>query len=69
MNLSYNPVSICLFKVKYKNARKQCGISPKLTKNVPQKGCLQDIPHSDIHLSSGWESDFSGSDADSDAEL
>ena len=69
MKLSFNAVSICGFKVWYKNARKQCEISPKLTKNVLKKGWLQDIPHSDIHLSSCKESDFIASDADSDAEL
>ena len=38
--------------------------SKKLTKNHPKKGCLQDIPDSDIHSSSCEESDFSGIDAD-----
>ena len=63
------PVGIYLFKVNNKNTRKQCEISPKLTKNLPKKGRLQDLSDSDIHSSSCEESDFSGSDADSDAEL
>ena len=65
MKLSYS----YLFKVNIKNTRKQCEISPKLTKNLPKKGRLQDLSDSDIHSSSCEESDFSGSDADSDAEL
>ena len=56
-------------KVNNKNARKRCEISPKLTKNLPKKGSLQDLFDSDIHSSSCEESDFSGGDADSDAEL
>ena len=62
-------VGIYLFKVNNKNTRKQCEISPKLTKNLPKKGRLQDLSDSDIHSSSCEESDFSGSDVDSDAEL
>ena len=54
-----------LFKVNNKNTRKQCQKSPKLTKSLPKKGCLQDLPNSDIHSSSYEENDFSGSDADS----
>ena len=54
-----------LFKANNKNTRKQCQKSPKLTKNLPKKGCLQDLPNSDIHSSSYEENDFSGSDADS----
>ena len=42
---------------------------PKLTKTPIKKGRLQDIPDSDIHSSSYEESDFSGSQVDSDAEL
>ena len=49
--------------------RKQCEISSKLTKNLPKKGCLQDLSNLDIHSSSCKKSDFSGSDADSDAKL
>ena len=64
------PVSIYLFKVSNKNSRKWCEINPNLIKNPPNKCCLQDIiANSDIHSSSFEESDFSGSDADSDAEL
>ena len=63
------PVSIYLFKVNKRNTRKRCEISPKLTKNLAKKGGLQDLSDSDIHLSSCEESDFSGSDADSGAEL
>ena len=63
------PLSIYLFKVNNKNTRKRCGVSPKLTKNLPKKVCLQDLSHSDIHSSSCEEGDFSGSDANSDAEL
>ena len=63
------PVSIYWFKINNKNTRKQCEISLKLTKNFPKKGCLQDIPDSDIHSSSSEESDFSGKDADSDVEF
>ena len=62
-------IGIYLFKVNNKNTRKRCERSPKLTKNLPKKGCLQDLSDSDIHLSSCEESDFSGSDANSDAEL
>ena len=62
-------VSTYLFKVNNKNTRKRCEISPKLTKNVPKKGCLQDLPASDIHPTSCEESDFTGSDADKDAKL
>ena len=62
-------MAIYLFKVSNKNTRKWCEISPKLSKNPPKKGCLLDIPDSDIHLSSCKERDFSGSDADIDAEL
>ena len=62
-------VGIYLFKVNNKNTRKQCKISRKLTKNLPKKGHLQDLSDSDIHLSSCEESDFSGNDADSGAEL
>ena len=65
MKLSYS----YLFKVNIKNTRKQCEISPKLTKNLPKKGRLQGLSDSDIHSSSCEESDFSGSDADSDAKL
>ena len=63
------PIGIYLFKVNNKNTRKWWEISLKLTKSSPKKGCLEDIPNSDIHSSSCEESDFSGSDADSDAEL
>ena len=63
------PVAIYLFKVNNKNTQKQCEISPKLTKSLPRKVCLQDLFNSDIHSSSCEENDFSGSDADSDAEL
>ena len=42
---------------------------PELTKNPLKKGRLQDIPDSDIHSSSCEESNFSGSEADSDSEL
>ena len=62
-------VSIYLFKVNNKNTRKRCEISPKLTKNLPKKGRPQDLSYLDIHSSSCEESDFSGSDVDSDAEL
>ena len=63
------PVGIYLFKVNNKNTRKRCEISPKLTKNLPKKVSLQDLFDSDIYSSSCEESDFSGSDADSDVEL
>ena len=63
------PIGIYLFKVNNKNTRKQCEISPKLTRNLPKKVYLQALSNSDIHSSSCEESDFSGSDADSDAEL
>ena len=63
------PVGIYLFKVNNKNTRKRCEISPKLTKNLPIKCGLQDLSNSDIHSSSCEESDFTGSDAYSDAEL
>ena len=63
------PVGIYLFKVNNKNTRKRCEISSKLTKNFSKKGRLQNLADSDIHLSSCEESDFSGSEADSDAEL
>ena len=63
------PVGIYLFKVNNKNTRKQCEISPKLSKNLPKKGCLQDLSNSDIQSSSCKEIDFSGSDVDNDAEL
>ena len=64
-----SPVGVYLFKVNNKNTRKRCEISPKLTKNLPEKGRLQGLSDSDIHSSSCEESDFSGSDVDSDAEL
>ena len=64
-----SPVSIYLVKVNSKNTKKWCEISPKLTKNLPKKGCLQGLTYSDIHSSSCEESDFSDSDVDSDAEL
>ena len=63
------PVGIYLFKVNNKNTRKQCEISPKLSKNLPKKGCLQDLSDLDIHSSSCKEIDFSGTDVDNDAEL
>ena len=63
------PVGIYLFKVNNKNTRKQCEISPKLAKNLPKKGRLQDLSDLDIHSSSCEESNFSGSDVDSDVEL
>ena len=63
------PIGIYLFKVNIKNTRKQCEINPKLTKSLPKKGHLEDLFNSDIHLPSCEESDFSGRDADSDAEL
>ena len=63
------PVGIYLFKFNNKNTRKQCEISPKSTKNLPKKSHLQDLSNSDIHSSSCEESDFTGSDAYSDAEL
>ena len=62
-------VGIYLFKVNNKNTRKQCEISPKLTKSLAKKDFLQDLSHSDIHSSSCEESDFGGSDADSGFEL
>ena len=62
-------VAIYLFKVNDKNTRKWCEVSPKLTKNLLKKSRLQDLFDSDIHSSSSKESDFSGSAADSDAEL
>ena len=62
------PVGIYLFKVNNKNTRKRCEISSKLTKKLPVKCGLQDISDSDIHSSSCEESDFTGSDADRDAE-
>ena len=62
------PVGIYLFRINNKNIRKRYEISPELTKNLPKKGRLQDLSDSDIHSSSCKESDFSGSDADSDAE-
>ena len=49
-----------MFKVNNKNTIKWCEISPKLTKNLSKKDCLQDLSNSDIHSSSGEESDFSG---------
>ena len=63
------PFGIYLFKVNNKNTLKRCEISPKLTKNLPKKGHLQDLFDVDIHSSSCEESDFGGSDVDSDAEL
>ena len=33
-----------LFKVNYKNTRKRCEISPKLTKNVPKKVVYKTYP-------------------------
>ena len=63
------PVSISLFKVNNKNTRKRCKKSPKLTKNLLKKSRLQDLSDSDIDLSFCEESDFSGSDAHSAAEL
>ena len=63
------PVGIYLFKVNNKNTRKRHKISPKLTKNLLKKVRLQDLFDSDIHSSSCEESDFCGSDADSDAKL
>ena len=62
------PVSIYMFKVNNKNTTKWCEISPKSTKNLPIKCGLQDLCNSDIHSSSCEESDFTGSDADRDAE-
>ena len=63
------PVAIYLFKVNIKNTRKRCESSPKLTNKLPEKGCLQDSSDSDIHSSFPlWGKDFSGSDADIDAE-
>ena len=41
----------------------------KINKNSPLKGCLQDLSGSDIHASTCEESDFTGSDAYSDAKL
>ena len=63
------PVGIYLFKVTNKNSRKRCEISPKLTKLPLKKVVYKTNPDSDIHSSSSEENDFSGSDADSDAEL
>ena len=63
------PVGIYLFKFNNKNTRKHCEISPKLTKNLPKKGRWQDLSNSNIYSSSCEESDFSGSDVDSDDEL
>ena len=62
------PIGIYLFKVNNKNTKKWCEISQKLTKNLSKKSHLQDLPNSDIHSSSCEESDFSGSDADSNVE-
>ena len=59
------PVSNYLFKVNIENTRKQHKIGPKLTKNLPEKGLLQDIPDSDTHSSPCEESKY----RDSDAEL
>ena len=63
------PFSIYLLKVNNKNTRKQCEVSPKLTKNLPKKVHLQDLSDLDIHLTSCEEGDFSASGANSDAEL
>ena len=63
------PFGIYLFKVNNENTRKQYEVSPKLTKNLPKKVRLEDLSNSDIHASSCEEGDFSGSDANSDAEL
>ena len=52
-----------------KTPRQRCEISLKLTRNLPKNGRLEALSNSDIHSSSCEESDFSGSDADSDAEL
>ena len=41
----------------------------KINKKLVKKGRLQDLSDSDIHSSSCEESDFSDSDAYSDAEL
>ena len=64
-----SPVGIYLFKFNNKNTRKRCEISPKLTKNLPKKGPLQDLSDSDIYSLPCEDSDFSGSDVDSDAEI
>ena len=61
-------VGIYLFKINNKNTRKRCEISPKSTKNLPIKCGLQDLSHSEVHSSSCEESDFTGSDADREAE-
>ena len=62
-------LGIYLFKVNNENTRQRCEISLKLTRNFPKNGRLEALSNSDIHSSSCEESDFSGSDADSDAEL
>ena len=41
----------------------------KINKKCPKKGRMQDLSDSDIHLSYCKESDFSCSDADSDAKF
>ena len=63
------PFGTYQFKVNNKNTRKRCEVNPKLTKNLPKKVRLQDLSDSDIHSSSCEVGDFTGSDADSDAEL
>ena len=68
MKLSYSHLIFTHSKLTI-NTRKWCEISPKLTKNLSKKGRLQDLSDSYIHLSSCEESDFIGSDTDSDAEL
>ena len=63
-------VGIYLFKLKYKNTRKRCEISPKLTKNPPKKVVYKIYPiQISIYHLVRKVGDFSGSDADSDAEL
>ena len=68
MKQSYSQLVFTCSKLTIKTG-KPCEISQKLTKNLPKKGRLQDFSHSDIHSSSCEESDFSGSDANSDVEL
>ena len=68
MKLSYSQSVFTCSKLTIKTLENS-EINPKLTKNLPKKGHLQDLFDSDIHSPSCEESDFNGSDADNDAEL
>ena len=69
MKLSYTESLFTCLKLTKKSLENVGEIRTKLSKNLPKRGRLQDIPDLDSHSSFCREYDFSGNDAGSDVEL